>query len=104
MQLATFTALAEPNRLRIVEFLRQGPQPVGAIANQLGLHQPQASKHLKVLNEAGLVGVKPVAQMRVYHLQPKPFKELEGWLEGYTRLWENRLDTLDSYLQELKTS
>ncbi|HEV1998467.1 MAG TPA: metalloregulator ArsR/SmtB family transcription factor, partial [Candidatus Dormibacteraeota bacterium] len=74
---ATLTALAEPNRFQIVELLRGGPRPVGAIAEELRLRQPQASKHLRVLSEAGLVEVQAVAQQRIYRLRPERFKELD---------------------------
>ena len=102
MNAMTLSALAEPNRLRIVELLRDKPRPVGEIAKRLLLRQPQVSKHLHVLSEAGLVEVHPVAQLRIYQLQPKPFEELDSWLETFRRIWETRLDTLDEYLQELK--
>jgi DNA-binding transcriptional ArsR family regulator len=102
MNTTTLMALAEPNRLRIVELLREGPRPVGQIAERLSMRQPQVSKHLRVLNEAGLVRVQPVAQQRIYKLQPKPFQELDSWVDTFKRLWEDRLDTLDDYMQELK--
>ena len=102
MELNTLSALAEPNRLRIVELLRDGPRPVGEIAERLVLRQPQVSKHLRVLSEAGWVEVRPVAQQRIYQLQAKPFLELDSWLETFRRFWETRLDTLDEYMQELK--
>ena len=102
MNTAFMTALAEPNRMRIVELLRDGPRPVGEIALRLRLRQPQASKHLRVLNEAGLVEVHPVAQQRIYQLQPKAFEELDNWMETFRRIWDTRLDNLDEYLQELK--
>jgi DNA-binding transcriptional ArsR family regulator len=75
---------------------------VGEIAKRLVLRQPQVSKHLRILSDAGLVKARPVAQQRVYQLQPKPFKELDSWLETFRRVWETRLDTLDEYMQELK--
>ena len=102
MNTTTFSALAEPNRFRIVELLREGPRPVGEIAQRLSLHQPQVSKHLRVLNEAGLVEVRPIAQQRVYQLRARPFKELAAWLETFRRLWEGRMDTFNEYMQELK--
>jgi DNA-binding transcriptional ArsR family regulator len=97
-------ALAEPNRRRIVELLRDGPRPVGEIAASLRLRQPQVSKHLKVLSQVGVVVVRPAANQRFYQLQPKPFKELNSWLETFRQAWEGRLDKLDEYLQELKAS
>ena len=102
MNTITLSALAEPNRLRIVELLRENPYPVGEIARRLVLRQPQVSKHLRILSDAGLVKVHPAAQQRIYQLQAKPFKELDGWLETFRRIWETRMDNLDEYLQELK--
>lgn len=102
MNAMTLGALAEPNRLRIVELLRDKPYPVGEIATRLKIRQPQVSKHLRVLSEAGLVAVHPAANMRIYQLQPKPFQEMGSWVDSFRRLWEARLDTLDEYMQELK--
>jgi len=102
MNTTTLNALAEPDRLRIVELLSAEPRRVGKIAGQLRLRQPQDSKHLRVLSNAGIVKVKPVAQLRVYQLQARPFQELDSWLETFRRLWEGRLDTLNDYMQELK--
>jgi DNA-binding transcriptional ArsR family regulator len=102
MRNTSLTALSEPNRMRIVELLRDGPRPVGEIAGRLRLRQPQVSKHLRVLSEAGFVKANPVAQQRIYQLQSKPFEELDSWLETFRRIWEARLDTLDGYLQNVK--
>ena len=99
---ATLTALAEPNRLNIVELLRRGPRAVGAIAEELGLRQPQASKHLRVLSDAGVLEVQPVAQQRIYRLRPEAFRELNSWTESYRALWEERLDRFDDVLQEVQ--
>lgn len=92
----------EPNRLHIVELLRDGPLTVGEIAEQLGLQQPQVSKHLKVLSEADIVEVQPQANKRIYKLRREPFQELESWLQSFRRLWEERFDRLDDYLVELQ--
>ncbi len=100
--LTTLGALAEPNRLHIVELLRDGPRSVGEIAERLGLRQPQASKHLRVLSDAGLVQVHPVAQQRIYQLRPQPFHELDAWLESYRHLWDARFDRLDTYLRDVQ--
>ena len=104
MDAYVFTALAEPNRRRIVELLRDGPCPVGQIAKRLHIRQPQVSKHLKVLSDAGVVVVRPAANQRIYQLQPKPFEELDTWVETFRKAWEGRLDKLDEYLQELKAA
>ena len=99
---ATLTALAEPNRLRIVELLRDKPRPVGEIAKRLRLRQPQVSKHLRVLSDAGLVDVRPVAQQRIYELRSEPFNELDKWLEPFRRAAEERFDRLDELISERK--
>ena len=102
LDIATLTALAEPNRLRIVELLRDGPRAVGDVAERLALRQPQASKHLKVLAEAGLVSVQPHAQSRVYQLEEGPFRDLETWLGAFSSVWDARLDALESYLETIR--
>jgi len=99
---STFSALAEPNRLQIVELLRHRPLPVGGIAERLRMRQPQVSKHLRVLSEAGLVQVRPVAQQRIYGLRAEGLKELDDWLEGYRRLWGERFEQLDDVLRDLQ--
>ena len=102
--LETFRALAEPNRLQIVELLLSGPRPVGDMVEQLGLRQPQVSKHLRVLSEAGLVDVRVDAQRRIYALRPAPLQDLEVWVERYRRIWEGNFQRLDALLGEMKAS
>ncbi len=99
---ATLKALAEPNRLRIVELLRGGPSSVNSIVERLHLSQPLVSKHLRVLSDAQLVRARANAQQRIYKLEAARFQELDTWLKTFRRLWEGRLDTLNDYLQELK--
>ncbi len=98
----TFAALAEPNRYRIVELLRSGPRAVNDIGDRLNLNQPQVSKHLRVLKEAGLVDVQPRAQQRLYELRPQPLRKMHGWLERYRRVWEERFEDFDRVVEELK--
>jgi DNA-binding transcriptional ArsR family regulator len=100
--MATLQALAEPNRFQIVELLREGPRPVGEVVHRLGLRQPQVSKHLRVLSDAGLVDVRVDAQRRIYALRAAPLKELEVWIERYRRIWEGNFQRLDGVLAELK--
>ena len=99
---ATFSALAEPNRLLIVELLRHRPLPVGQIAERLRMRQPQVSKHLRVLSQAGLVQVRPLAQQRIYGLRTEPLRELDDWLGRYRRLWDERFEQLDDVLRDLE--
>jgi DNA-binding transcriptional ArsR family regulator len=100
MDTKTFTALAEPNRLRIVELLRKQPCSVNQVAESLKLRQPQASKHLHTLSLAGLVTVKPLAQQRMYALNPAPFLQLDDWVNSFQQYWDQRLTTLETYLQK----
>ncbi|PTM57808.1 ArsR/SmtB family transcription factor [Desmospora activa] len=102
MKTATLKALAEPNRLQIVELLRSGPHTVGEITERLGLRQPQASKHLRILSDAEIVEVHAVANRRIYKLRHQAFQELDTWLDSFRRLWDEKLDRLDDYLQELQ--
>ena len=100
----TLVALAEPNRLRMVELLRQGPRAVGEISDRLRIRQPQVSKHLRVLKEAGLVSVQVDAQRRVYELRAQPLHELDDWLEPYRRAWDTRLAALQRHLEAMDRS
>lgn len=102
--LDTFKALAEPSRYQIVELLLAGPLPVGAVGARLGIRQPQASKHLRALSDAGLVEVRPAAQQRIYALRAQPLQELDVWLQRYRRVWEEQFERLDDLLQEMKVS
>ena len=104
MNTAILSALAEPNRLGIVELLAREPLTVGEIATRLQIRQPQASKHLRVLTDAGVVEVEAVANRRICRLRPEPFRELDDWLGTYRTLWQDRLDNLDAYLQHLQQS
>jgi DNA-binding transcriptional ArsR family regulator len=102
MNTATLSALAEPNRLQMVELLRDGPLTVGEIADRLHVRQPQVSKHLKVLNEAQIVEVRPLANRRFYRLRPEPLQEIDSWLQTFRSMWEVRFDRLDDYLLEIQ--
>ena len=95
-------ALAEPNRKQIVELLRNGPLTVGEIASKLGLRQPQASKHLKVLSDSGIVDVQAEANRRIYMLRPQPFQALDSWVTSFRQVMEERYDKLDEYLKEVQ--
>ena len=98
----TFAALAEPNRLQIVEVLLAGPKPVGDICAAVGLGQPQVSKHLRVLREAGLVQARPQAQQRLYALHPEPLREFHDWLDRFRAIWDRRFDQMDELLQKFQ--
>ncbi|HZI09538.1 MAG TPA: metalloregulator ArsR/SmtB family transcription factor [Myxococcus sp.] len=99
--LSAFDVVAEPNRRRILDLLREGRRPVGELVDRLGLNQPTVSKHLRVLKEARLVEVQQDAQRRLYRLRPEPLLELDAWLEPYRALWSARLDALERHLDTM---
>jgi DNA-binding transcriptional ArsR family regulator len=91
---ATLHALADESRRTMLEMLRSRPATVGELAEALPIARPGVSRHLRVLREAGLVEVEQQAQFRIYRLRPEPLAELDGWLEHYRVIWEQRLDAL----------
>ena len=93
-----FNAIAEPQRREILGLLRFGERPVTDLARDLGMTQPQASKHLRVLRDAGLVRVEQRAQRRIYAVDARPMAELDRWLAPYRRLWNRSLDDLGRHL------
>jgi len=99
-----FRALAEPSRLRIVDLLRLEPLPVGSVADRLRIRQPQASKHLRALTDAGLLEVRHEAQRRIYALRGQAFQDFDHWLERYRSLFEGQFERLDAVLEELQSS
>lgn len=96
----SFTALADPTRRRIVEFLGPGEQAAGTIADQFDLSAPAISQHLKALREAGLVQVRIDGQRRIYSLDPDGLAEMDDWLQRMRRFWQGSLDTLEKVLRE----
>jgi DNA-binding transcriptional ArsR family regulator len=98
----TFGALADPTRRAIVARLADGEATVSELAAPFDMSLPAVSKHLKVLERAGLVTRGRRAQWRPCRLEPEALKEASDWLEEYRRLWEERLDRLDEYLRELQ--
>ncbi|MFS0722432.1 ArsR/SmtB family transcription factor [Paenibacillus sp. 1P07SE] len=97
LQMTLFT-MAEPNRFNIVELLRHGPRSVNEIVQALNLGQPQVSRHLRILSEAGLVHSRTKAQQRIYSLEAAPFQKLDEWFDSFSILWEERLDQFESYM------
>jgi DNA-binding transcriptional ArsR family regulator len=100
MTTTVWPALAEPKRRAVLDLLRQRPRDVGELVEALGVSQPTASKHLRVLRDAGLVQVTGIAQRRVYSIDPGPLVTLDEWLAPYRALWNERLDALGRLLAE----
>ena len=99
MQVATFSTLADPTRLRLLEALRAGERPVNDLVAAVDIHQSGVSRHLRILQEAGFVTVRPAGAQRFYALRPEPFRELDAWIAQYRKLWEARLDRLAAALE-----
>src|ERR1700740_78586 len=99
---ATFAALADPTRRAILARLALGEASVNELAKPFDMSQPAVSKHLRVLERAGLVSRGSDAQRRPRRIEGKPLEEATGWLEGYREFWERRFERLDAVLEELK--
>ena len=95
-------AIAEPQRRDILALLRAGEWPVTDLAQQLGLSQPGASKHLRVLREVGLVRVRGAGKQRLYGLDARGLRPVHEWVGGFERFWNESFDRLDAYVQDLK--
>jgi DNA-binding transcriptional ArsR family regulator len=99
----TFAALADPTRRAILARLASGETSVTELAEPFEMSMPAISKHLKVLEKAGLIARGREAQWRPCRLEAGPLKDVAGWVEYYGRFWEQSLDRLDNYLQELQS-
>ena len=97
-----FNAIAEPQRRDILVLLRDGERPVTGLAHDLGMSQPQASKHLRVLREVGLVRVRGEGKQRLYGLDATGLRPIHEWVGGFERFWGESFDRLDEYVQDLK--
>src|SRR5262249_2251690 len=96
-----FNAIAEPQRREILALLRGGERPVTNLARDLGMSQPQASKHLRVLREVGLVRVRGAGKQRLDGLGARGLRPIHEWVGGFERFWNETFDRLDEYVQEL---
>jgi DNA-binding transcriptional ArsR family regulator len=99
---ATFAALADPTRRAILARLALGDAPVSELAKPFAMSQPAISKHLKVLERAGLISGGRDAQRRPRRLEARPLAAANGWLEGYRQFWEGSFQRLDALLDEMK--
>ena len=97
-----FNAVAEPRRREILDLLAGGERPVNDRVALLGRGQPQVSKHLRVLREVGLVDVRAQGRQRMSRLNGEPLKPIHDWVKNYERTWNERFDSMDELLDELK--
>jgi DNA-binding transcriptional ArsR family regulator len=97
-----FNAVAEPRRRQILDVLARGERPVNDLVDELGLTQPQVSKHLRVLREVGAVAVRDEGRQRFYRLDGRALRPIHEWVSGYERFWSDRFERLDVVLEDLK--
>ncbi|HWD42826.1 MAG TPA: metalloregulator ArsR/SmtB family transcription factor [Actinomycetota bacterium] len=97
-----FNAIAEPQRRKILVLLQGGERPVTELARDLAMSLSQASKHLRVLREVGLVRVRGAGKQRLYGLDARGLRPVHEWLGGFERFWSGSFDRLDEYVQDLK--
>jgi DNA-binding transcriptional ArsR family regulator len=100
--MSPFEAIAEPNRRTLLEVLTRGESSVGELMAATGLSQPNVSKHLKLLRDAGLVSVRPDGQRRLYRLEPGRLAALDQWLKPFRSFWADRLDELEQSMEKEK--
>lgn len=98
MQTAVFQTLADPSRLQIVEALLSGECAVNDLVARMEIHQSGVSRHLRILEEAGFVQMRPEGARRLYSLRPEPFRQLDAWVTRYRALWTARLDAFGDAL------
>ena len=97
-----FNAVAEPQRRRILDLLAGGERGVGELVAELGMTQPQVSKHLRVLREVGAVTVRDEGRRRLYRVNGPALKPIHDWISDYAQLWEDRFAAIDELLDELQ--
>lgn len=97
-----FNAIAEPQRRDILMVLRAGERPVNELAQELGMTQPGASKHLRVLREVGLVRDRRAGKQRLYGLDARGLRPIHDWAGGFERFWNESFDRLDEYVRDLE--
>jgi DNA-binding transcriptional ArsR family regulator len=99
---SAFAVVAEPARRELLDLLLEGPRPVGELAAHSGLSQPNTSRHLRILREAGLVQARADGQRRLYALRREGIAELALWLTPYVRLWQSGLNALEDHLDRME--
>jgi DNA-binding transcriptional ArsR family regulator len=97
-----FNAVAEPRRRQILDALAAGERPVNDLVRELGMAQPQVSKHLRVLREVGAVDVRGDGRRRLYRLNGEALKPIHDWVKPYEQTWSERFEQLDAVLEDLK--
>jgi DNA-binding transcriptional ArsR family regulator len=99
-----FHAVSDPTRRAVLDLLRRGSLPAGAIAGRFPVSRPAVSKHLRVLRAANLVREEKIGRRRMYHLNPRPLREIDGWLEQYRKFWQANLASLKQFVEAQESS
>ena len=94
-----FQAVSDPTRRAVLDLLRRGSLPAGDIASRFTVSRPAVSKHLRVLRAANLVRKEKIGRRRMYHLNPRPLREIDGWLEQYRQFWQANLSSLKKFAE-----
>ncbi|MGH9737185.1 MAG: ArsR/SmtB family transcription factor [Candidatus Acidiferrales bacterium] len=97
-----FSALADPTRRAVLDLLRAGPLPAGAIARQFPVSRPAISKHLRLLRRTRLVQENREGRLRLYRLNPEPLKAVDSWIEHYRAFWQTSLNSLKAFVESEK--
>ena len=100
MHIESFSTLADPTRLRLLDALRAGERPVNELVAAVDIHQSGVSRHLRILQQAGFVTVRPDGAQRFYALRAEPFREVDAWVGQFRKLWEARLDRFARALEK----
>ncbi len=103
MRRDVFQAIADPTRRQIVSMLTHKPLNLNAVADAFEISRPAISKHVKILNECGIVTIEQRGRERFCRIQPESLKEVADWIAPFQQLWEQRLDSFETYLEQLKT-
>ncbi len=98
-----FQAIADPTRREIIALIGKETMTPNALAEQFDTSRQAVSKHIKILQECGLIVAKQAGRERYYYVQPKKLKEVADWVEPFRRMWESRFDNLDNVLKQLKS-
>ncbi|MCO6479749.1 MAG: winged helix-turn-helix transcriptional regulator [Phaeodactylibacter sp.] len=104
MRRDVFQAIADPTRRAIIELIAREPLNINAVADNFDISRPAISKHIRILEECGLVMIRKDGRERYCHARLQPLSEVSDWAEQYRRLWEERLDSLEDYLKQLKSN
>jgi DNA-binding transcriptional ArsR family regulator len=104
MRMDVFQVLADPTRRSLLEALRDGERAVNDLVSQVDVHQSGVSRHLRILEGAGFVQVRPVGPQRFYSLRAEPFREIDAWINTYRAVWEARLERFGKALERRRAS